>query len=85
MTVEASPGMFSRMELIRPPYSQPRYTAASRINADSGGRPRANAIGISNATPLIGPSPGSSPTTVPIKVPHSAVTRLYGLSATPKP
>lgn len=76
MTVEASPGMFSRIELIRPPYSQPRYTAASRISADSGGRPRAKAMGISRATPLIGPRPGSRPTTVPIKVPERAVTRL---------
>ncbi|MNP77214.1 hypothetical protein D3C76_1745930 [compost metagenome] len=68
--------MFSRIELIRPPYSQPRYTAASRIKADSGGRPRAKAIGINSATPLIGPRPGSSPTTVPIRVPVKAVTRL---------
>ncbi|MNJ46445.1 hypothetical protein D3C77_415740 [compost metagenome] len=68
--------MLSRIELIRPPYSHPRYTAASRINADSGGRPRAKAMGISSATPLIGPRPGNKPTTVPMRVPHSAVTRL---------
>jgi len=42
-------------------------------------------MGISNATPLIGPRPGNRPTTVPINVPQRAVTRLYGLSATPKP
>ena len=76
MTVDASPGMFSKMELIRPPYSQPKYTAANKISADSGGKPKANAIGISSATPLIGPRPGNKPTTVPIKVPHSAVTKL---------
>jgi len=76
ITAEASPGMFSRIEEIRPPYSQPRYTAASRISALSGGRPRAKAMGISSATPLIGPSPGSRPTMVPIRVPHSAVKRL---------
>jgi hypothetical protein len=68
--------MLSRIELIRPPYSQPRYTAASRISADSGGRPRAKAIGMSSATPLIGPKPGSRPTTVPINVPDRAVIRL---------
>ncbi|MNV86042.1 hypothetical protein D3C71_1800410 [compost metagenome] len=83
--MEASPGIFSRIELIRPPYSQPRYTAANRIRADSGGRPRAKAIGINSATPLIGPRPGNRPTTVPIRVPLNAVTRLYGVSATPKP
>ncbi|MCY1433389.1 hypothetical protein D9M71_494160 [compost metagenome] len=77
--------MFSRIELMRPPYSHPRYTAANRIKADSGGRPRAKAIGINSATPLIGPRPGSRPTTVPIRVPVRAVTRLYGVRATPKP
>ena len=66
--------MFSKIELMRPPYSQPRYTAASRISADSGGKPRAKAMGISSATLLIGPRPGNRPTTVPIRVPHNAVT-----------
>ena len=56
---------------MRPPYSQPAYTAHSRISADSGGSFIANAIGSRMATPLIGPRPGSSPTTVPMKQPIS--------------
>src|SRR5690606_34329891 len=67
------------------PYSQPRYTAASRISAVSGGRPRAKASGSSRATPLIGPRPGSRPTMVPTKAPNSATSRLVGRVATSKP
>src|SRR3546814_13897630 len=70
---------------MRPPYSQPRYKAASRISAVSGGRPRAKAKGSSSATPLIGPRPGSRPTTVPTKAPNSATSRLVGRVATSKP
>src|SRR3989338_7818911 len=73
------------MAEMRPPYSQPRYTAASRISAVSGGRPRAKASGSSRATPLIGPRPGSRPTMVPTKAPNSATSRLVGRVATSKP
>ena len=37
----ASPGTLIKIAEIRPPYSQPKYTAANRIKADSGGRPSA--------------------------------------------
>src|SRR5690606_27623706 len=72
MTAAASPGTLIRMEVIRPPYSAPTYTAANRIRADSGGSFMAKAIGTSMATPLIGPSPGNTPTMVPIKAPIAA-------------
>ena len=78
MIAPASPGMFSRIDEMRPPYSQPMYTAASRISAVSGGSFRAKASGIRIATPLIGPRPGSRPTTVPISVPIAAIDRLFG-------
>ncbi len=70
---------------MRPPYSQPAYTAHSRISADSGGSFMAKAIGNRMATPLIGPRPGSSPTTVPMKQPISAIIRFSGVPATAKP
>ena len=85
MMAPASPGTLSRIDEIRPPYSQPMYTAASRISAVSGGSFSANASGIRMATPLIGPRPGSMPTIVPMKAPSAATPRFAGVNATPKP
>src|SRR5512139_3867790 len=85
MIAQASPGTLIRIEEMRPPYSQPMYTAASRISAVSGGSFIAKASGIRIATPLIGPSPGSRPTTVPMNEPSVATNRLSGLKATMKP
>src|SRR5690606_30866959 len=81
----ASPGTLSRIDVMRPPYSAPTYTAASRINAVSGGRFMAKAMGISMATPLMGPRPGSTPTMVPINEPMAATSKLVSENATPKP
>jgi hypothetical protein len=66
MTAPASPGTLSRIDEMRPPYSQP-HTPRQQDQRDSGGSFIAKAIGIRMATPLIGPRPGSSPTTVPMK------------------
>ncbi|MCY1211624.1 hypothetical protein D9M72_233400 [compost metagenome] len=85
MMALASPGTFSRIEVMRPPYSAPTYTAASRISAVSGGRFMAKAIGISIATPLMGPRPGSTPTIVPKNDPMAATRRFVTEKATPKP
>ncbi|CPL77566.1 Uncharacterised protein [Bordetella pertussis] len=85
MMALASPGTLSRIEVMRPPYSAPTYTAASRMSAISGGRFIANAIGISMATPLIGPSPGNTPTMVPKNEPIAATSTLVSEKATPKP
>ena len=85
MMAPASPGTLSKMDEIRPPYSQPIYTAASRISDVSAGNFMAKARGIRMATPLMGPRPGSRPTMVPIKQPIAAISRLVGLRATPKP
>ncbi|MNZ95404.1 hypothetical protein D3C78_1145510 [compost metagenome] len=85
MIAAASPGTLSRIEEIRPPYSQPIYTVASRINADSAGSLRANANGSKIATPLIGPNPGSRPTMVPTKQPIRAIIRFCGTNATSNP
>ncbi|MNT92817.1 hypothetical protein D3C72_2341610 [compost metagenome] len=81
----ASPGTFKRIAVMRPPYSAPTYTAASRIKAVSGGRFMAKAMGISIATPLTGPRPGSTPTMVPMKDPIMATRMLVSENATPKP
>ena len=85
MMALASPGTFSRMDVMRPPYSAPTYTAASRISAVSSGRFMAKAIGINIATPLIGPNPGNTPTSVPKNEPMAATSRLVSENATPKP
>src|SRR5699024_1041863 len=73
------------MDEIRPPYSAPTYTAASKINALSGGSCIAKAIGTNMATALIGPSPGRTPTIVPINPPIAAINRLIPENATPIP
>ncbi|MNS51212.1 hypothetical protein D3C72_838800 [compost metagenome] len=85
MMALASPGTFKRIAVIRPPYSAPTYTAASKINAVSGGRFMAKAMGISIATPLTGPRPGNTPTRVPMNEPIIATRILVSVSATPKP
>ncbi len=85
MMALASPGTFSRIAVMRPPYSAPTYTAASRISAVSGGRFIAKAIGISIATPLTGPRPGSTPTMVPMNEPIMATSTFVSEKATPKP
>ena len=45
----------------------------------------ANAIGISIATPLMGPRPGSTPNMVPKNEPIAATRMLVHENATPKP
>ena len=82
MIAAASPGTLIKIAEMRPPYSQPKYTAASKINALSGGKPIANANGNKMATPLIGPNPGNMPTIVPINAPIKAINKFSGNIAT---
>ena len=66
-TDAASPGMFSRIEVVDPPYMAPQKIPASMITAETGsilrvaGRRRAIVAG--------GPSPGRTPMAVPRRAP----------------
>jgi hypothetical protein len=75
--------MLNRMEVIAPPKRAPQYTDASRMIAEVG--VRVNVRGRRRATPLVPPSPGRTPIAVPRSRPITAMVRLTGVSATPRP
>ena len=81
----SSPGIFKRIEEIRPPYMAPAYTEVSKIKEEVGDKPRLNANGIKIATPFAGPRPGSAPIKVPKIEPIMANIILSGVKATAKP
>src|SRR3954467_4826536 len=56
---------------------------ASMISADTGGS--AYVAGSSMAMVATGPTPGSTPISVPSRQPMNAYSRLIGVKATPKP
>src|SRR3954452_3137167 len=56
---------------------------ASMISADTGFRLKV--IGSSIAMVATGPTPGSTPISVPSRTPINAYSRLIGVTATPKP
>ena len=66
-TEELSPGMFTRMEVVEPPYMAPYQMPAKRMMAVAGGRPKVN--GSRTATLPAVPMPGRTPTRVPIRTP----------------
>lgn len=82
MTAPASPGTLIRMAEIRPPNSQPEYTAASKTVADSAAHGVGNRQ--QNGHPVDRPSPGNMPMTVPRKAPNRQINRLVGVPAMAK-
>ncbi len=84
MTTEAdSPGVLISTAVIVPPYMVPAYSAASMMMPEVGLMPKV--IGSSSATPDGGPMPGRAPIRMPTVTPHTAISRLNGVSATEKP
>ena len=66
-TEDGSPGMLNRIEVVDPPSSAPQYIDDSRMMALTGGMKKVS--GISSATPFGAPSPGRTPTRMPISTP----------------
>src|SRR5699024_10675573 len=60
---DPQPGVFSKIELLEPPYIAPKYIETIKINALTGSIPKVT--GINTATAVAGPNPGNIPTTVP--------------------
>ena len=59
ITDDASPGTLRSTEVSDPPYMAPQYTAVIMMSAESGDI--RNATGMSSATVVEGPMPGSTP------------------------
>ena len=81
----SSPGIFNKIDEIRPPYMAPAYTDVKRIRDEVGDKPKLKAKGIKIATPLAGPRPGKAPIKVPRIAPIMANIMLSGVNATAKP
>src|SRR5438034_5839747 len=75
--------MLKRIEVMAPPKSAPQYRDVSRMIAEVGGIVKVS--GSRMATPLAPPSPGSTPMTVPSKIPTTAMNTLNGVMARWKP
>lgn len=59
--------MLNRIDVVEPPNSAPQYIDDSRMMAEVGSRLKVS--GIISDTPLGAPSPGSTPTTRPMRTP----------------
>jgi len=81
----SSPGIFSKIDEIRPPYMAPAYTDVNKIKDEVGDKPKLKAKGIKIATPFAGPRPGKAPIRVPKMEPIMANIMLSGVKATAKP
>lgn len=70
MTLAASPGILTRMEVVEPPYMAPHNTPVSMMRPNVG--PRVKVKGSISVMVAVGPTPGKTPMTVPIKTPKSS-------------
>src|SRR2546429_650290 len=75
--------MLKSTDVMAPPKSAPQYRDVSRMIAEVGGIVKVS--GSRMATPLAPPSPGSTPMTVPSKIPTTAMNTLNGVMARWKP
>src|SRR2546425_8325831 len=71
--------MLKSTDVMAPPKSAPQYRDVSRMIAEVGGIVKVS--GSRMATPLAPPSPGSTPMTVPSKIPTTAMNKLNGVMA----
>jgi hypothetical protein len=74
MTLAASPGMFTSIEVVDPPYIAPYQTPVSMIRPAVG--PYFIVTGSINAMVAVGPSPGNTPTIVPMRAPKKQARRV---------
>jgi hypothetical protein len=82
-TLAASPGIFTRIDVVDPPYWEPNHTPAIIIKPASG--PNFKVNGSIRAMVATGPKPGKTPTMVPTTAPKKQDIKLTGLSELTNP
>src|SRR4051794_25269388 len=75
--------MFTRTEVVEPPYIAPYHTPVIMMSPVVA--PYGIVNGSSSAIVAVGPSPGSTPTTVPISAPTKHATRFAVVNEFAKP
>ena len=83
MTLAASPGILTRIDVVDPPYIAPYQTPVIMIKPVTG--PYFTVKGSIRAIVTVGPNPGRTPTTVPTKAPMKQARRLTRLRELMKP
>ena len=67
--------MFTRMEVVEPPYIAPHRTPVRVISPTAG--PKAKVNGSMSVIVAVGPTPGRIPTMVPMKTPQKQARRYF--------
>jgi hypothetical protein len=83
MTLAASPGILTRIEVVEPPYCAPYHIPAIMIRPVIG--PYFKVKGKKRDIVAVGPNPGRTPTTVPKRHPIKQANKLAGVMARVKP
>src|SRR5450759_652370 len=83
ITLAASPGMLTRIDVVEPPYCDPNHTPVNMMSPVSGPIPTVN--GSMKVIVAAGPTPGSTPTIVPRKEPTKQASRFVTVSRLRKP
>jgi hypothetical protein len=76
-TLEASPGIFTKIEVVDPPYCAPYQIPAIMINPAIG--PYFSVKGKKRDIVAVGPNPGKTPTTVPRRHPKKQANKFSGV------
>ena len=74
MTLAASPGILTKMEVVDPPYMAPYQTPVSMMRPTVG--PYCIVKGSIRAIVAVGPRPGRTPTIVPMRAPKKQARRF---------